>query len=138
MKRICKHAASPETLVEIESLAGDGTRRIVKGFRAKPHAIAPGCIGAYYPETNPLLPLAHHDVKCGTPAARSIPVLVRFQAQKTWCDAFATSIGDFQFGRAGRFPGILRPVGCVLKCNLMVDLMPQTYSYSRPQNAVTG
>jgi molybdopterin-dependent oxidoreductase alpha subunit len=67
--------------VEIESLA-DGKRRIVGGFWAKPHAIAAGSIGAYYPETNPLLPLAFHDVKSGTPAAKSIPVLVRRQASQ--------------------------------------------------------
>jgi molybdopterin-dependent oxidoreductase alpha subunit len=67
--------------VEIESLA-DGKRRIVGGFWAKPHAIAPGSVGAYYPETNPLLPLAFHDVKSGTPAAKSIPVLVRRQASQ--------------------------------------------------------
>ena len=71
---------APEGLVEIESLAEDGKRRIVQGFRVKPHNIPAGCIGAYYPETNPLLPLAHHDVKSGTPAAKSIPVLVRVQA----------------------------------------------------------
>jgi molybdopterin-dependent oxidoreductase alpha subunit len=64
-------------MVEIESLAGDGKRRIVSGFWAKPHSIAMGSIGAYYPETNPLLPLAYHDLKSGTPAAKSIPVLVR-------------------------------------------------------------
>jgi molybdopterin-dependent oxidoreductase alpha subunit len=63
-------------LVEIESLADD-KGRIVGGFWAKPHAIARGSVGAYYPETNPLLPLAFHDVKSGTPAAKSIPVLVR-------------------------------------------------------------
>jgi molybdopterin-dependent oxidoreductase alpha subunit len=68
-------------LVEIESLAGDGKRRVVGGFWAKPHSIPRGSIGAYYPETNPLLPLAYHDVKSGTPAAKSIPVLVRLQAQ---------------------------------------------------------
>ena len=71
---------APEGLVEIELLAEDGKRRIVQGFRVKPHNIPAGCIGAYYPETNPLLPLAHHDVKSGTPAAKSIPVLVRVQA----------------------------------------------------------
>jgi formate dehydrogenase major subunit len=71
---------APDALIEMESLAGGGERRIVGGFRVKPHAIAAGCIGAYYPETNPLLPLAHHDVKSGTPAAKSIPVLVRVQA----------------------------------------------------------
>ena len=50
-------------------------RRVVGGFWAKPHSIPAGSIGAYYPETNPLLPLAYHDLKSGTPAAKSIPVL---------------------------------------------------------------
>jgi hypothetical protein len=31
---------------------------------------------AYYPETNPLLPLSHRDTKSKTPGAKSIPVLV--------------------------------------------------------------
>jgi anaerobic selenocysteine-containing dehydrogenase len=74
---------TPEATVGIESLAEDGERRIVQGFRVKPYNIPAGCIGAYYPETNPLLPLAHHDVKSGTPAAKSIPVLVRVQAAET-------------------------------------------------------
>jgi anaerobic selenocysteine-containing dehydrogenase len=72
----------PGTLVEIESLSEDGKRRIVQGFRAKSHNIAAGCIGAYYPETNPLLPLKYHDIKSGTPAAKSIPVLVRPQVSE--------------------------------------------------------
>ncbi len=67
-------------LVEIESLADD-KHRVVGGFWAKTHSIAAGSVGAYYPETNPLLPLAFHDVKSGTPAAKSIPVLVRPQPQ---------------------------------------------------------
>src|SRR6202040_3863088 len=66
-------------MVEIESLAEDGKRRLVGGFWVKPHSIPVGSIGAYYPETNPLLPLAYHDLKSGTPAAKSIPVLVRPQ-----------------------------------------------------------
>src|SRR5208337_1248542 len=69
------------TMVEIESLATDGIRRVVSGFWAKPHSIPVGSIGAYYPETNPLLPLAYHDLKSGTPAAKSIPVLVRPQPE---------------------------------------------------------
>jgi formate dehydrogenase major subunit len=68
---------APGALVEIESVAGDGQRRVVGGFKARPYAIPPGSIGAYYPEANPLLPLAHHDIKSKTPAAKSIPVLVR-------------------------------------------------------------
>jgi formate dehydrogenase major subunit len=66
--------------VAIEALADDGRRRIVTGFWVKPHSIARGSIGAYYPETNPLLPLAYHDLKSGTPAAKSIPVIVRRHA----------------------------------------------------------
>jgi formate dehydrogenase major subunit len=66
--------------VEIESLAEKGKRRVVGGFWAKAHDIAAGSVGAYYPETNPLLPLAYHDLKSETPAAKSIPVVVRPQA----------------------------------------------------------
>jgi anaerobic selenocysteine-containing dehydrogenase len=70
---------APGTLVEIEALADDGRRRVVRGFKARPYSIPRGSIGAYYPETNPLLALAHHDAKSKTPASKSIPVLVRPQ-----------------------------------------------------------
>jgi anaerobic selenocysteine-containing dehydrogenase len=70
---------APETLVEIESIAGDQQKRVVRGFKALPYNIPRGSIGAYYPETNPLLPLAYHDPKSKAPAAKSIPVLVRSQ-----------------------------------------------------------
>jgi formate dehydrogenase major subunit len=66
-------------LVEIEAVAEDGQKRIVRGFKVRPYNIPKGSIGAYYPETNPLLPLAHYDRKSKTPAAKSIPVLVRPQ-----------------------------------------------------------
>ena len=65
------------SLVEIESIASDGQARRVRGFKVMPYAIPQGSIGAYYPETNPLLPLDFHDVQSKTPAAKSIPVLVR-------------------------------------------------------------
>jgi hypothetical protein len=67
-------------LVEIEALADDGRQRMLRGFKARPYEIPRGSIGAYYPECNPLLPLAHHDLKSKTPAAKSIPVLVRPQS----------------------------------------------------------
>jgi molybdopterin-dependent oxidoreductase alpha subunit len=66
-------------LVEMEALAGDGQKRVVRGFKVLPYAIPQGSVGAYYPETNALLSLAHHDLKSKTPAAKSIPVLVRPQ-----------------------------------------------------------
>ncbi len=52
-----------------------------------------GSIGAYYPETNPLLPLAYHDLKSKTPAAKSIPVVVRLQ-QAPDHEAVATQAAD--------------------------------------------
>ncbi len=68
---------APDTLVEIKSIAHDGQRRRVGGFKVRPYNIPRGSIAAYYPETNPLLPLSHHDPKSKIPAAKSIPVLVR-------------------------------------------------------------
>jgi formate dehydrogenase major subunit len=68
---------SADALVDIEAVSDDGQKRVVRGFKARPYNIPKGSIGAYYPETNPLLPLAHHDRKSKTPAAKSIPVLVR-------------------------------------------------------------
>jgi molybdopterin-dependent oxidoreductase alpha subunit len=71
---------APDMLVEIESLADDGQKRRVGGFKARPYSIPRGSIAAYYPETNPLLPLSHRDPKSKTPAAKSIPVLVRLES----------------------------------------------------------
>jgi molybdopterin-dependent oxidoreductase alpha subunit len=68
---------APQALVEIEALSDDGVERRVRSFAALPYDIPRGSIAAYYPETNPLLALAHHDAKSGTPAAKSIPVIVR-------------------------------------------------------------
>ena len=70
-------------LVEIESVAEDGRRRLLRDFTAHPYNIPSGSIAAYYPETNPLLPLCHHDPKSKTPAAKSIPVFVRAQEAQT-------------------------------------------------------
>ena len=73
----------PDSLVEIEALSDDGRQRVVRGFKARPYGIPRGSVGAYYPECNPLLALAHHDPKSKTPAAKSIPVLVRPQAERS-------------------------------------------------------
>ena len=43
-------------LVEIESVAKDGRRRLVRKFVARPYDIPSGSVAAYYPEANPLLP----------------------------------------------------------------------------------
>jgi anaerobic selenocysteine-containing dehydrogenase len=74
------------TLVEIESRADDQQKRVARGFKAHPYNIPNGSIAAYYPETNPLLPLAYHDPKSKTPAAKSIPVVVRPQPTRETTD----------------------------------------------------
>jgi len=50
--------------------------RSLRGLRIVTYDIPPGCIGAYYPEANPLVPLAHHDRKAHTPAYKAVPVRI--------------------------------------------------------------
>lgn len=57
--------------------AGDGTHREVGGLTVTPFDLPDGCLGAYYPEMNPLIPLDHHDALSMTPAAKSVPVRIR-------------------------------------------------------------
>jgi anaerobic selenocysteine-containing dehydrogenase len=38
--------------------------------------IPPGCVAAYYPETNGLVALEDHDRRSGTPAYKSVPVRI--------------------------------------------------------------
>jgi len=66
-----------DTLVEIESVADTDRRRLVRGFKVRPYNIPRGSVATYYPETNDLLPLSHHDARSKTPSAKSIPVLIR-------------------------------------------------------------
>ena len=52
--------------------AEDGEVRRVQNFRAIPFEIPSGCIAAYFPEANPLVPLAKTAKKSHTPASKSI------------------------------------------------------------------
>ena len=73
----------PDALVELESVAeSSDVRRTASGFKARPYNIPRGSMASYYPETNALLPLSHHDKKSKTPSAKSIPVLVRPMTSK--------------------------------------------------------
>jgi anaerobic selenocysteine-containing dehydrogenase len=54
----------------------DGVRREVDGLRVTPYDIPEGCCAGYYPECNPLIPLAHHEEKAKVPAAKSVPVRI--------------------------------------------------------------
>lgn len=63
-------------LVDIVSVWEDG-ERMAPAFRLVEYAIPEGCVAAYYPETNVLVPLGHHAERARTPASKSIPVRLR-------------------------------------------------------------
>lgn len=60
--------------VDMTAAIDEETVRRVTGLRIVAYDIPKGCCGAYYPETNPLFPLAHHDPKSKTPAYKLLPV----------------------------------------------------------------
>ncbi|ART82677.1 CbbBc protein [Oceanisphaera profunda] len=65
--------------VELSSVWLDDVERKVEGFKIVAYDIPPGNVAAYYPETNPLVPL--HSVGDGsdTPTSKAIPILIRKQ-----------------------------------------------------------
>jgi molybdopterin-dependent oxidoreductase alpha subunit len=70
--------------VTICTSSSDGVRRELAGLRVTPYNIPTGCIGAYYPEANVLLPLWHYAEGSKTPAAKSIPVVLRSSSATPW------------------------------------------------------
>ncbi|HEX5282121.1 MAG TPA: FdhF/YdeP family oxidoreductase [Micropepsaceae bacterium] len=63
--------------VSLISDAGDGVEREVSGLKVTPFDLPDGCIGAYYPEMNVLVPLWYHDEESRTPAGKAVPVRIR-------------------------------------------------------------
>ncbi len=63
-------------VVTLESDAGDDTLRRREGLIVHPYSIPRGCLGAYYPECNVLMPVAHHAEESHVPAAKSVPVRI--------------------------------------------------------------
>ena len=60
--------------VDIETLWNDGIQRKVNHFKLVAYNIPRGNLAAYYPETNPLVPLSYFGQDTGTPASKSVPV----------------------------------------------------------------
>lgn len=61
-------------LVDIETIWNDGIKRKVSGFKLVPYTIPRGNLAAYYPETNPLVPMESLGDGTGTPTSKSVPV----------------------------------------------------------------
>jgi molybdopterin-dependent oxidoreductase alpha subunit len=64
----------------ISTVSNDAVTRELDGMRVHAYDIAQGCMMGYYPECNPLIPLAHHAKDSLVPAAKSIPVRLRKSA----------------------------------------------------------
>ena len=60
--------------VDIVTVSQDGIERAVRAFRVVPYAFPEGSCAAYYPETNPLVPLYAHDPQSFTPSSKGVPV----------------------------------------------------------------
>lgn len=63
-------------IVALESDAGDGVMRRREGLSVTPYDIPRGCLGAYYPEANVLIPVEHHAEESHVPAGKSVPVRI--------------------------------------------------------------
>lgn len=62
--------------VIIRTVSSDGVERSIADFKVIRYQIPRGCIAAYYPETNPLVPLESIAEGCGTPTYKSIAVTI--------------------------------------------------------------
>ncbi|QWT41121.1 FdhF/YdeP family oxidoreductase [Dickeya dadantii] len=62
--------------VDIETLWHDHIERKVTGFRLVGYDIPRGNLAAYYPETNPLVPLSSYGEGTFTPTSKSVPVRI--------------------------------------------------------------
>ena len=60
--------------VDLVTASVDGIERRVRNFRVVGYSFPNGCCAAYYPETNPLVPLYAHDPLSFTPSSKGIPV----------------------------------------------------------------
>jgi anaerobic selenocysteine-containing dehydrogenase len=67
---------SADQEITLETVADDGAERRVGGLKIKSFDLPAGCVGGYYPECNPLLPLWHYAKQSKVPAAKSIPVRI--------------------------------------------------------------
>jgi molybdopterin-dependent oxidoreductase alpha subunit len=71
--------------VDLHTLSDDGIDRCAPQFKLVAYDIPRGCLAAYYPETNPLVPLHSVAEGAGTPTSKYIPV--RLTASQAPLDA---------------------------------------------------
>ena len=62
--------------VNLSTVVTDSRIRVLRQMKVVPYDIPSGCLGAYFPETNVLVPLYAHGARSGTPASKNIPVTI--------------------------------------------------------------
>ncbi|WP_442580874.1 FdhF/YdeP family oxidoreductase [Mesorhizobium sp. ASY16-5R] len=81
-EEIEKRGFKPDDRVDLVTVSDDGVERVVRNFKLVAYAFPAGSCAAYYPETNPLVPLAAHDPMSFTPSYKGIPIrIVRARAE---------------------------------------------------------
>jgi anaerobic selenocysteine-containing dehydrogenase len=66
--------------VDLVTLSTDGVERAVRNFQVVGYSFPDGCCAAYYPETNPLMPLYAYDPLSFTPSAKAVPIRIERSA----------------------------------------------------------
>jgi anaerobic selenocysteine-containing dehydrogenase len=69
-----KRALADGDRVDLITESTDGVERIVRNFRVVGYFFPAGCCAAYYPESNPLVPLYARDPLSFTPSYKGIPI----------------------------------------------------------------
>ena len=62
--------------VDLQTVWDDGQERRAERFRLVAYDIPRGHLAAYYPETNPLVPLSATAIGAGTPTSKAVPVVI--------------------------------------------------------------
>jgi len=73
---IARAGLSEGQRVTLHGASDDGHERCVSGLRLVAYDLPDGCVGAYYPETNALIPIGLHDRVSKTPAYKGTPVRI--------------------------------------------------------------
>lgn len=68
--------------IDITSIAKDGTRRSVYGYRAVGYDIPRGCAAGYMPELNVLCPIGNFNAESGQPVMKHVPIEVTRSAAR--------------------------------------------------------
>jgi molybdopterin-dependent oxidoreductase alpha subunit len=73
---IAEHGLAAGSVVDVTSHFDDGERHIY-GFTVVPYDIPRGCAAAYFPEANPLVPIASYADRSLTPTSKSIVISIK-------------------------------------------------------------